>query len=69
MKGNDWKDAMKRQMQRLGRFKYPLLILGLGLVLLAIPAKEEARPSHPRSRWRLRSRKGSVKSWKRWRQS
>lgn len=44
MKGNDWKDTIKRQSQRLGRFKYPLLILLLGLVLLAIPGKEEAAP-------------------------
>lgn len=44
MKSNDWKDGMKRQAQRLGRFKYPLLILLLGLVLLAIPGKEESKP-------------------------
>lgn len=44
MKGNDWKDCITRQTQRLGRFKYPLLILALGVVLLAIPTKEEATP-------------------------
>ena len=44
MKGNDWKDHITRQVQRLGRFKYPLLILALGVVLLAIPTKEETTP-------------------------
>ena len=42
MKGNDWKQALRHQAERLGRFKYPLLILLLGVVLLAIPAREEA---------------------------
>ena len=41
MKDNDWKHAISQGIHRLGRFKYPLLILLLGLVLLAIPAKEE----------------------------
>ena len=41
MQNSNWKETVKRQVQRLERFKYPLLILALGLVLLAIPGKEE----------------------------
>ena len=45
MKNNDWKERIRLQIQRLGRFKYPLLILLLGLILLAIPAKKEETPA------------------------
>ena len=44
MKGNDWKDGAKQLGQRIGRFKYPLLILLLGLVLVAIPTREKTQP-------------------------
>ncbi len=36
-----WSEGLRRQLGRLGKFKYPLLVLLLGMVLLAIPGRSE----------------------------
>lgn len=41
MKKNDWSESVRRAGQLLGKFKYPLAILLLGLVLLAIPVRTQ----------------------------
>lgn len=42
MNQNDWKESLKRLGKRLKPFKFPLLVLLLGLVLLAIPTRSES---------------------------
>lgn len=42
MKKPDWSQALRHMGQRLGALKYPLLVLLLGLVLLALPKREAA---------------------------
>lgn len=41
MKKNDWKEPLKLLGQKLGKFKYPIAILLLGLILVAIPVRSE----------------------------
>jgi len=54
MERKDWNQACRRLWQKLGRFRYPLLMLLLGLVILAVPirrtgnaAKQETARSEP----------------------
>lgn len=51
MKKTDMGDAVRSFFARLGRYKYPLLALALGLVILALPTrstgKEKEAPSPP----------------------
>lgn len=45
MKKNEWNEKLKHVGQKLGKFKYPLMILLLGVLLLAIPARKDATPT------------------------
>lgn len=40
MSKQDWSQSLRQLGQKLGKFKYPLLIFLLGLVLVAIPTKK-----------------------------
>lgn len=43
-----WSERTRGLMRQLGKFKYPLLVLLLGLVILAIPGRDaEAPPEEP----------------------
>ena len=44
MKETNWKAGLNQKLQVLGKFKYPLAILLLGLVLLAWPTEEAEAP-------------------------
>lgn len=44
MKETNWKAGLNQKLQVLGKFKYPLAILLLGLVLLVWPTKETEAP-------------------------
>lgn len=47
-------NKLTRLTQKLGKFKYPVLILLLGVLLLLCPGKSSSRPLRrkPRPRWR-----------------
>ncbi len=49
MKRNDWREAARGFGARLGKLKYPILVLLLGLALLALPPRGEktAEPAGP----------------------
>jgi len=51
MKRTDWREAARGLGARLGKLKYPILVLLLGLVLLALPPRGEktAEPEEPDS--------------------
>lgn len=46
MKRTDWRAAARGLGARLGKMKYPILVLLLGLALLALPTREE-KPAEP----------------------
>lgn len=47
MNRSNWSETLRRQLGRLGKFKYPLLVLLLGLALLAIPVRRDEAEAAP----------------------
>ncbi len=45
MKKTDMGDALRSLCARIGRYKYPLLALALGLVILALPTRSKTKES------------------------
>lgn len=45
MKGGRWKEVTGKFNQKLGKLRYPILILLLGLIFLLIPGKEKGKQS------------------------